>query len=112
MFIDYTKLSDEELMKKLTQVNERLSFMGAYSNSGMAVHQLQLMQHLIQQEFSDRTQRRSMQHKIDSEPEVRDLCAEKKEEVIPDKNSRAKTKSDIIGRMRRTTKPTSIKDAD
>ena len=110
--LDYTHLSDDELMKKLIQVNERLSFMGMHSSSAMIIHQLQLMQSMITQEFSDRSQKKIMQAKMDSEPEVRDLCAEKKIEPVADKNSRAKSQSDIIGRMRRSKRPTSIKDTD
>lgn len=106
---DYSKYTDDQLTKKLMLVNSRLSYY--YGSDGNIVNQLNMMQTLIQQEFDARIQEQIMKSKINNEPEVRDFAISQNPAPTADKKSRAKKKSDIIGRMRRTMKPTSIKDS-
>ncbi len=108
--LNYAMMSDDELLKNLLKVNERLSFYSAYSTSQTILNQLCMMRDSIQHEFNERTQQRYMKAKLAAEPEVRDMSEEKRVAATKE-NSRSKSQSDIIGRMRRTSHPSSIKDS-
>lgn len=105
-----SKMSEEELYRHIAQINEKINIVSRqYSNSPIMMNQLQYMQEMANMELSDRIQRIHMKEILDRTPATVDLSEEKKKKVDKN-NSRAKSKSDIISRMRRTKKPTEQTD--
>lgn len=107
---DLSKMSDDELYKRLGIINSRLSWASAYSHCGRLVSQLQAMHQEVIAIIQDRTDRLAMKAKLDEMPDVINIEEPKKIVKTEDSNSRAKAKSDIIGRLRRTTMPQNLKD--
>jgi hypothetical protein len=107
---DLTKLSDDELFKRLGLIQSRLSWAGSNSHSGNLVSQLQFMLDEINMVITDRMEKMNFEQHIASTPAVVDIDAPKEKKAV-ETNSRAKTKSDLITRLRRSTSPTTIKDS-
>ena len=104
--LNYADMTDDELMKKLSLVYERISLM---SLTPMLQNQLFSMRDSIHLELQERMEKKSIKVKLDAEPAVRDFSENKKPDT-PEKKSYSKPKSDMIGRMVRSNKPTNIKD--
>ena len=107
---DLYNLSDDELFKRLGLIQSRLSWAACSSHSATLVSQLQFMQEEISLIIRDRMEKSQFEQTIMSKPAVVDIDGPKEKKQSEDSNSRAKTKSDIITRLRRTSTPTSIKD--
>jgi hypothetical protein len=107
---DLTKMSDDELFKRLGLIDSRLSYAYNSSHCGRLVSQLQGMHEEVLFQIQERAERHNMKKRLDIMPDVVNIEEVKKTKRSDDSNSRAKSKSDIIGRLRRTTTPTTTKD--
>ncbi len=104
-------MSDDELFKRLGLINNRLSWASSYSHCGQLVQQLQMMHAEVIAVIEERVERINMKNRLDAMPDVLDISAPLKSVTAEDSNSRAKSKSDIIGRLRRTSSPVTSKDS-
>jgi hypothetical protein len=107
---DLQKLSDEELFKRLGMIQARLGWASTSSHGGALVNQLQFMMEEVSMVIRDRVERINFEQSVMSTPAVVDIEGPKEKKQTEETNSRAKTKSDIITRLKRTSTPTSIKD--
>lgn len=104
-------MSEDELFKRLSLIHSRLAWAGAYSHCGKLVAQLQHMHEEVSLAIQDRVERQAMKARLDLMPDVVEIAEQKKITATDDSKSRAKSRSDIIGRLRRTAAPTTTKDA-
>lgn len=104
-------MSEEELFKRLGLISERLVWARTFSHSDRLVAQLQYMSEEVTDAIQERIERQAMKMRLDRMPDVVDISAPKKVASTDETKSRAKSRSDIIGRLRRTATPTTIKDA-
>jgi hypothetical protein len=108
---DLSKLSDDELFKRLGLIQSRLSWATSSSHSANLVPQLQYMMEEVSQVINDRVERINFEQNVLSKPAVVNIDGPKEKKQIEETNTRAKSKSDIITRLKRTSVPTSVKDA-
>lgn len=104
-------MTEDELFKRLGMISNRLAWAGAYSHSSRLIAQLQFMQDQVTAAIQDRVERYNMKARLDLMPDVVEIEEAKKITNNDETKSRAKSRSDIIGRLRRTAAPTTIKDA-
>lgn len=107
---DLHKMSDEELYKRLGMIQSRLAWASNSSHGANLVTQLQYMMEETTTILRDRMEKQVFEQNVLSKPAVVDIDGPKEKAAV-ETNSRAKTKSDIITRLRRTSTPTSVKDA-
>ena len=106
-----SKLSEDELFKRLALIQSRLSYAGAYSRCDNLVGQLQSMQKEVSDHIAERIDRMNFEAKLANEPAVVNIEGPKEKAAGENSNSRAKAKSDIITRLRRTSAPTNMKES-
>lgn len=103
------KMSEDELYKRLGALQTRLAWAGQSSHGGMLVPQIQNMMDEITMILRDRMETAIFQQNVLSKAAVVDIDGPL-EKVAVEANSRAKSKSDIITRLRRSSTPTTLKD--
>lgn len=104
------KMSEDDLYKRLGALQSRLVWAGQSTYGGQLVQQIQNMMDEITGILRDRTETAIFQQNVLSKPAVVDIEGPL-EKVAVETNSRAKSKSDIITRLRRSATPTTLKDA-
>jgi uncharacterized protein YaiE (UPF0345 family) len=105
--LDVKTLSDDELMKRIDQLNQRISY--AYSFGSAALEQLQILQEALQSEQQDRMMRRAWDESqkkqkatIESDPEF-DTKRQSTQSQSEKKSTKAgvviptRTKAPVIG---------------
>lgn len=107
---DLHKMTDDELYKRLGMIHSRLAWASNSSHGATLVQQLQYMLEEVTGILRDRTETAVFEQNVLSKPAVVDIDGPKEKAAV-ETNSRAKSKSDIITRLRRTATPTSLKDA-
>jgi hypothetical protein len=108
---DLYKMSDDELYNRLGMIQSRLAWASNSSHGAKLVEQLQFMFDEVTQILRDRLERMMFEQNVLSKPAVVNIDGPQEKKTVEDPNSRAKTKSDIITRLRRSTAPTNMKDA-
>ena len=107
---DLYKMSDDELYKRLGMIHSRLGWASASKHGAQLVQQLQFMMDEVTGILRDRQERVNFEQNILSKPAVVDIEGPRAKQAV-ETNSRAKSKSDIIARLRRSATPSSLKDA-
>lgn len=108
---DLSKMSDEELFERLGQIHARIGYAETLSNGGMLMNQLHGMLEEVNFAIQDRIERNAMEQKLAARPAVVDLDGPQEKKKAVDTNSRAKSKSAIISRLKRSSTPSNLKDA-
>ena len=107
---DLSKMSDDELFNRLAMIQTRLDYAGSSQYGANLQRQLTSMLEEVNFHITDRMERASMEQKLASQPAVVVIDGPQEKRVAEDSNSRAKSKSDIISRLKRTAAPTNLKD--
>jgi regulator of replication initiation timing len=108
---DLSKMSDDELFNRLGQLQSRLEYAGASAYGANLQKQLLAMMDEVNFVITDRIERMNMEQKLKERPEVIVIDGPQEKKKTDDSNSRAKSKSDIISRLKRSSVPTNLKDA-
>lgn len=108
---DLNKMTDEELFTRLGQLQSRLEYASASQYGGNLQRQILAMMDEVNFMITDRMERMNMEQKLKERPEVIVIEGPQKKKKTEDSNSRAKSKSDIISRLKRSSVPTNLKDA-
>ena len=98
-------MSDDELFARLAALNARVGWASSSSYSQALVPQIMMMIEQINMAITDRVERINFDQKLSSTPAVIEIDGPREKRVVADSNSRAKSKSDIITRLRRTSAP-------
>jgi regulator of replication initiation timing len=104
-------MSDDELFNRLGQLQSRLEYAGGSSYGANLQKQLLAMMDEVNFVITDRMERMNMEQRLKERPDVIVIDGPQEKKKTDDSNSRAKSKSDIISRLKRSSVPTNLKDA-
>lgn len=103
-------MSDDDLYRRIEMIHARLIWASNSSYGGNLVTQLQFMLEEVNGVLRDRMETATFEANVLSTPAVKDINGDPPKKSEEDKNSRAKSKSDIIARLKRSATPTNIKE--
>lgn len=106
--IELSKLTEDELFKRLSMLHNRRAWCGSMNYSNNLIPQLDILIEDVTRELQERADKMYWENHVMKQPDVITYTGyEEKQESTENSNTRAKTKSDIIMRLRRSSEPTS-----
>jgi hypothetical protein len=108
MIVELSKMSEDELFKRLAMLHNRRAWCGNMHYSNGLIPQIDLLIEEVTRELQERADKMYWDNHVLKQPDVITYTGyEEKKSPDENSNTRAKTKSDIIMRLRRSSEPTS-----
>lgn len=105
---ELSKMSEDELFKRLAMLHNRRAWCGNMNYSNSLIPQLDILIEDVTRELQERADKLYWDHHVMKQPDVITYTGyEEKKVTEENSNTRAKAKSDIIMRLRRSSEPTS-----